>query len=748
MQHEDGKFEILYMSESGEQLFERPLSKLMDVSLLFSYIHPDDLPGLMQSVSFSSKNLTQWNYEFRLVKLDGRIKWLHGKSNPHSIINEGVYWNGILLDITEYKNSEETLRQRNDMITKLTAQVPGVVYQYQLCPEGRSFFPFSSPGMKDIYEVTPEEVREDATPVFGRLHPDDYDYVYRAIIESAQNLSPCHVEFRVVLPRKGLQWRLSDAMPERMEDGSTLWHGIISDITERKNTEENLRKLSRAVEQSQVSIVITNKEAAIEYVNPKFLEITGYTKEEVIRKNPRILKSGHPENDYQGMWNTLKSNKEWNGILLNKKKNGELFWESVTISPVRNESGELTNYVAVKEDITLKKELELNLQRALERAEESSKLKSSLLANMNHELRTPMTGIMGFTEILKSQAENPVQQNMLELIDVSAKRLMNTLNSVVDFAQMQSSNYEMNKLNINEFIERSVEKFKPAARTKKIKLESMTGDKQIFIIANEKMIVQMLSNLLDNAIKYTNKGSVSISLAAENENSKNYAVIKIKDTGIGIRAEDQEIIFEEFRQASEGLNRSYEGLGLGLTLVKKIVLDVNGKIDVESKINEGSEFKIRIPLVEIKTIKDQNKIIDGSVKNPLQPLSKENSAKKKKILYVEDNALNAMVVKSFLSPKFVVEHAKNAVEGLKKVKTAFYDLLLMDINLGYGMSGIELTRLIREIEEYKEIPIIAITGYAMFEDKEKIMMEGLTDYLAKPFDRAELDEIVLRNIYK
>ena len=157
----------------------------------------------------------------------------------------------FLRDITERKRAEEKLVAGHKLLSNLASLVPGVIYQYQLYPDGRSAFPYASQAMNDIYEVTPEEVREDATPVFGRLHPDDHDRVAADIFESARTLETFYCEFRVILPRQGLRWRWSQAQPERLDDGSTLWHGIISDITERKRAEEEQAKLEAQLNQAQ-----------------------------------------------------------------------------------------------------------------------------------------------------------------------------------------------------------------------------------------------------------------------------------------------------------------------------------------------------------------------------------------------------------------------------------------------------------------------------------------------------------------
>jgi len=192
-------------------------------------------------------------FETRHRRKDGTIYDVEINVQYRSI--DGGKFVAFIHDISERKQAEEAQKQSHNMVVNLTSQVPGVVYQYLLHPDGRSSFPFSSPGMNDIYEVTPEDVREDATVVFGRLHPDDHDRVAASIMESADTLQMFYCEFRVILPRQGLRWRWSQARPERTEDGGTLWYGIISDITDRKLVEEALRESEERVQKKLLSIL-------------------------------------------------------------------------------------------------------------------------------------------------------------------------------------------------------------------------------------------------------------------------------------------------------------------------------------------------------------------------------------------------------------------------------------------------------------------------------------------------------------
>ncbi len=322
-------------------------------------IHPDDLYIVLpaNAKAFSDKK----QVEYRIILGDGSIRNILARSGDAILDESGnpVFLTGIAQDITERKQEEEKLAQSHDLLTNLARLVPGVVYQYRLNPDGRSAFPYSSPGMNDIYEVTPEEVREDATPVFGRLHPDDYNRVAESIQESARTLDTFYCEFRVILPRQGLRWRGSQAQPERTDDGGTHWYGVISDITERKQAEDQLRKLSSAVTHSPSAIMITDVDGKIEYVNPNFTTITGYTSEEILGRNPRILKSGLTSiKVYEELWHALISGKEWRGEILNRKKNGDIFWEFASISAITDPLGRITHFVSVTEDISVRKAVE------------------------------------------------------------------------------------------------------------------------------------------------------------------------------------------------------------------------------------------------------------------------------------------------------------------------------------------------------------------------------------------------------
>ncbi|MBA4251970.1 MAG: hypothetical protein C0442_09655 [Chlorobiaceae bacterium] len=387
------------------------------------------------------------------------------------------------------------------------------------------------------------------------------------------------------------------------EDEKTLSYFAekLSITLEKKRTDDKIAQLSQAVEESPVSVVITDPNGFIEYVNLTFTEVTGYSLDEVIGRKPSILKSEF-QNDqvYKELWETITAGGNWSGELLNKKKNGELFWELVSISSIKNLRGEITHYVGVKDDITKAKKYEEELLIAKEKAEEMNRLKSNFLSNMSHELRTPLIGILGYAEILSEEVIHDSQKNMILRILDGGKRLSTTLNMILDLARVESNKMEImiNDFHVNDILKTEVYLFYAPAKLKNLKLDLVISNNDCYIAVDEKIFSSIISNLINNAIKYTHEGGITVQVDKIIYESKKYCEIKIIDTGIGIPQDSLSVIFDEFRQVSEGYSRHFEGTGLGLTITKRFVELLNGKIFVESEVGKGTTMSVIFPIVD------------------------------------------------------------------------------------------------------------------------------------------------------
>ncbi|HPZ09209.1 MAG TPA: PAS domain S-box protein [Candidatus Eremiobacteraeota bacterium] len=383
--------------------------------------------------------------------------------------------------------------------------------------------------------------------------------------------------------------------------GKIMLAEVFVDITERKEVEERACTFSSIVEQSPSAIVITDTCGKIEYINPKFTCLTGYTMEEVKGKNPRILKSGESTSEeYKGLWNTIKTGKEWRGEFHNRKKNGELYWESASISPLRNLKGEITHFLAIKEDITERKKMEDELRRAKEQAEVANRVKGEFLANISHELRTPMNSILGFSKMLVTKStENLTEKQIkgLHMINESGEKLLKLINHILELARLEGRKTELIlEVFPLEDIILEVEAFTRNIIKDKITFSIHRGESlPVSIFSDRKKIVQILINLLSNAIKFTHKGEVNFTIYRDESG----IVFSVKDTGVGIEQENITRIFDDFKKLGKGEAKNYADGGLGLATSKKLALMLNGQINVESTPGKGSNFSFTIPYFKI-----------------------------------------------------------------------------------------------------------------------------------------------------
>lgn len=523
----------------------------------------------------------------------------------------------------------------------------------------------------------------------------------------------------------------------------THFIGVTRDITERKQAEEQLRKLSRAVEQSPTSIILTDTQGNIEYANPKTSKVTGYELSELIGKNPRIFSAGEkPKEEYKILWQNITSGKEWQGEFHNKKKNGELFWELASISPILNKEGEVTHYLAVKEDITERKQILEDLIMAKEHAEQSDKLKSAFLANMSHEIRTPMNGILGFTELLKEpDLSNEKQQKFINIIQKSGARLLNIINDIVDISKIEAGLMKANikASNIKEKIEYLYTFFKPEVEKKGIQffVKNSSLEEDLMIETDSEKIYAICTNLIKNAIKFTNKGLIIFGYERKGE----YLEFYVKDSGIGIPKDRQEAIFERFIQADISDKMALQGAGLGLSITKAYVELLGGKIWVESEVENlavgkagGTTFYFTIPYNTSRVIKSntQNDVLSGKSGKQSGNL---------KILIAEDDEASSLYL-SILVVEFCAEilMAKNGLEVVEIYKNnPDIDLILMDMQMPY-LNGYEATSQIRQLN--KKVVIIAQTALALSYDRQKVIDAGCNDYISKPISMNELTTLL------
>ncbi len=706
--------------------------------LAIQIIHEDDRQAAEQAIENTIISGKPYSLESRILLPDGSLKYVlskgeiikNGGDSPKKLI-------GSYLDITQRVEAQQALRASEEKYRNLAESAP-----YGIVVHGDYRVMYANDEAAKILHS------ENTESLIGRnvmdiVHPDYVDIVRERIekIYGSDMILDAIEEKFYTFDEKLIDVEVS--VSSIVFNGHPAAQVIFRDISKTKKDEEDIQKLSSAVEKSPASVSITDRNGVIQYVNPRFCEVTGYESEEVIGQTHSLLKSGkHDESFYKKLWATIQAGKVWQGEIYNRKKNGDHFWAEESISSLKSPSGEITHYVALWQDITSRKQMEEELIRAKEQAEELNKVKSNFLATMSHELRTPLNGILGFAEILSDTIHDKDQKEMADIINQSGKRLLETLNSILNLSAMESNQLQFREKETDaRQVILDVKKLYVANANKK-KIYLVTDFKTPYTVINtdERFLRQVCNNLLNNAIKYTNEGGVVIEVDEDDHNGKHWLTIKFVDSGIGISEENLKLVFDEFRQVSEGYNREFEGSGLGLHICKRYVDAMKGELHVTSKLGEGSTFFIRLPYDESPEHKASvrtKKSLETSIFDDVPDRMDTN------ILLVEDEESNQQYVKHLLTKlKYGVEVASSGHEAIAHAESKRFDIILMDINLGKDMNGVEAMNIIRTKDGYADVPIVAVTANAMSQHKEEFLAEGFNYYISKPFSMEKLSGLI------
>ena len=518
--------------------------------------------------------------------------------------------------------------------------------------------------------------------------------------------------------------------------GRVLLYSIIHDVSDRKQDEHYLEQLNGAIQQqSPAVIVVTDQAGDIEYVNPMFTQITGYSAEEVRGKNHSILQSGLMAKEvYDDLWHTIRSGKIWRGELQNRKKTGELYWDLTVISAMLNSDGAITNFIAVKVDITKQKTMLSDLIKAKDDALKSDQMKTRFLANISHEIRTPMNGILGFAQLLKEpHLSEKEQAEYIDLIEQSGERMLNLINNLINISRIEAGEtlLHMAETPVNELLRDLYAFFKPEIDKKGLRLHCITAlsDSESVIETDSGKLVQILTNLIQNALKFTRKGGIDFGYNCLNGLLEFYVI----DTGIGIALDMKEKIFDRFHQVDNPVTRTEEGAGLGLSISKAFVEMLGSAIRVESGEEWGSKFYFTLPYRH-----------NSSTITPLPPPVMQPPAitvPTLTILIAEDDAVSRLLLEMY----FQKENITTLLACNGKDAVIFVDhnpeinLVLMDLKMPI-MNGYEATRVIKKIRP--DLPIIAQTAFTSKEERQKAIEAGCDGFISKPIDRNNLLKLI------
>ncbi|MGK7395274.1 MAG: PAS domain S-box protein [Candidatus Cyclobacteriaceae bacterium M3_2C_046] len=742
--------------QSGEAVFNEYWANMIGYSLeeiqpasiqtWMDFAHPEDLARSNQLLQdhFSGKT-DHYEFESRMKHKDGNWIWVldRGKVTEWSEDGKPLKMAGTHQEITERKKAEEKLNQSRKQLKKLTDNVPGAIYQFELKPDGSMHFPFVSKNISMLHTATAEQFKENPGLSFSEIHPDDEAYIQSSIQESARQLSEWKVEYRTK-PRNGkISWHSGLAKPELKEDGTVVWYGIFQDITRLKEItqaqkeyqEHNLKLAAEKInilESIRDGFFVLNKDFIVEYYNDAAEKLLNKNKSEVIGHNifdafPETRGSLFEEQYSYALENQVNVSFE---VYFEPYQD----WYKVLAYPYENK---ISVYFQI---VTDQKKTEAELIKAKELAEAASHSKSEFLANMSHEIRTPLNGVIGFTDLLLKTSLDMTQQQYMKTVHQSATTLLEIINDILDFSKIEAGKLELleDKCDVIEMSSKITDLIKFQAHKKELEILLNIGEGiPRFILADEVRLKQVLVNLLGNAIKFTERGEIELKIELLEKISQKEGVFRfsVRDTGLGIGERSQQKIFEAFSQEDASTTRKYGGTGLGLAISNKLLAMMGSRLQLKSKLGEGSSFYFDI----------QTSTIEGEA---LDWHCAELKKQFKNILIVDDNENNRNILQQMLKNESIpTELACNGLEALHKIAQGNkFDVVLMDYNMPY-LDGLETIQKIRqELKLSSEDQKIMLLHSSS--DDEKIVAASKTlqinQLLVKPVTMPQLCQGLLK----
>ncbi len=662
-------------------------------------------------------------------------------------------------DLAALRTLQDTLAEREHRLARVAAQVPGMLFQYHLQPDGGSRFGYASEGIREIYRVAPEDVGQDAAAVFALGHPDDLPRVLASIQASAAGLTLWDCEYRVRFGPGDVRWLQGRAQPERLADGSTQWHGFITDISERKAAEQRQRERETVLLQAQRLAKLGSWRWDGVKRQSEWSEQTcrlfGVDPANDLVADADFMNFVHPDDRDRVMHmhlDTLAGVQPYDVEYRAVTPDGVTRTLHARAELVRNEDREVVTMVGTLLDVTEHVAAEAELKRhrdhlerlveertheliaARDAAETANRAKGEFLSSMSHELRTPMNAILGFSQLLElDRGLEPRAAGYVREILRAGHHLLQLINEVLDLARIESGRMSLSPepLPLAELVHEAQTLVQPLAQQRDVSV-SVAPMPGLVVRADRLRLKQVLLNLLSNAVKYNRPGG-TVHLAAHTHDL--YTVrISVSDTGIGIAKGDLAELFQPFSRVG---GHSAEGTGIGLSISERLVGLMGGRIGVHSTPGVGSEFWVELP---------SDRLAEPPLPRPAAAgAPAPRPGRQARVLYVEDNPANLKLVEMIVARHAGVEllMAPSGSLGLDLALANRPDLVLLDIHLP-DIDGYQVLARLRASPATRALPVVAVTAQAMPEDVKRVLAAGFDGYLSKPLDLARFDELLER----
>ncbi|NRT12755.1 PAS domain S-box protein [Flavobacterium sp. 14A] len=723
-----------------------------------SRLHPEDKERVINHIESCYKSdLKTWSDEFRFMKPDGSYGHFYERAIIiRNAIGKPVRFIGSMLDITNLKTAEENFKSINKKLESILNAIPDLLFEV-----GENGYMYSFHSHHESMLAIPKE--EIIGSYFKDFLPPEVALVsFAALREAAEVGFSTGKQYSMILP-DGEQHFYELSVAPMKNDLTDQMHFIClsRDITVAKKgdfalekSEERYRGLLNNLD---AGIIVHDAKSEIVMSNIKASELLGLELEQL-----------HGATARSNFWDFLNEDESVmqiedypiNQILRNKvaiknfvlgirnERAIENKWVLVNGFPMYGENDEVSEVVVSFIDITVRRQMEMEITKSKEQAEAANRAKTEFLANMSHEIRTPLNGIIGFTHLLMQSNLDGNQLEYMSTVNESAKTLMQIVNDVLDFSKIESGMFELDceSISLLQLNQQVVDLFKHQAHHKNIVLQLHVDDKiPAFVMADAVRLKQILVNLLSNALKFTDVGSITLDITVLEDGKDNNCLVKfsVKDSGIGIKEDNRNRIFSSFVQEDTSTSRKFGGTGLGLAISNQLLALMDSTLELKSDYGIGSDFNFKINFEKVQQLPFLNTAKKDGTDAIL--LSKKIVANKH-ILIVEDNKINMLLAKTLMkriSPNATLYEAYDGNEAVEQFKNLPLDIIFMDVQMP-NKNGYEATAEIRAIQGDKNIPIIAITAGILVGEKEKCFEAGMNDYLPKPINVSDLENMIVK----
>jgi PAS domain S-box-containing protein len=687
--------------------------------------------------------------EKRYIHRNGNVVW--GRMRISLVRDCGdkpLYLVVHVEDITERKRAEEALHESEERFRNIADSCPTLMWVTSA--EGGS--QFINRAYREFCGTTHEQVERGKWQHL--LHPDDAPEYVGAFQRAVREHSPFRAEVRV--RRADGEWRLLGTYAEaRLSPGGEyLGHvGLSSDITDRRQAEQALRGSEEKFRQLAENIrevfwmMIPGSDKFL-YVSPAYEQVWGRTGDSIYQNAESRLEAIHPDDLKQSrlMFARQMQGEPVESEYRIRTPDGQEKWIRDRAFPVRDQAGQLVRVVGIAEEITERKRWEAELVQAREGADAANQAKSRFLATMSHEIRTPMNGVIGMLQLLVGTDLTPEQRRYASVAQGSGRSLLTLIDDILDLSKIEARKVTLEKLSfdLRQTVEDVVQLLRVQASAKRLQVHSRVSPEIPPLLRGDAhRLRQVLTNLSGNAIKFTERGEVTLDAALECQGSGTATVrFTVTDTGIGIRPDQVAALFTPFAQADTSTTRKYGGTGLGLAICKQLVELMGGTIGVDSREGQGSTFWFSAVFEQAPANRQQTSFerVDS---RPGEPCGTSSMRKNARILVAEDNAVNRAVALAQLRKLgYQARAVTNGAEAVEALEREAYHVVLMDCEMPV-MDGFEATRRIRG-SLHAGIPIIAVTANAMQSDRDECLRKGMNDYLSKPVELARLSDVLSR----